>query len=70
MQTWIVLSIIWTKATSEFEIFKFSLFFLYFPDCLKLLDNGWEGVGDDGDHDEEGEQEDEDSRHDMLDILQ
>ena len=48
---------------------ELTLLFLHFPDRLQLLDNWWEGVGDDGDHDEEGEQENEDSWHDMLDVL-
>ena len=38
------------------------------PDSLQLLDYGGEGVGDDGDHDEEGEEKDEDGGHDELDI--
>jgi len=38
------------------------------PDCLELLDDRGEGVGYDGDHDEEGEEQDEDSRHDELDV--
>ena len=36
-----------------------TLLFLQPPDSLELLDNRGEGVGDDRDHDEEGEQEDE-----------
>ena len=45
-----------------------SLLFFQSPDSLELLDDGWEGVGDDGDHDEEGEEEDEDGGHDQLDV--
>ena len=36
-------------------------------DCLQLLDDGGEGVGDDGDHDGEGEQEDADGGQNELD---
>ena len=42
--------------------------FLESPDCLQLLDDGGEGVGDDGDHDEQGEEEDEHRGHDQLDV--
>ena len=42
--------------------------FLHCPDSLQLLDDSREGVGDDGDHDKEGEDEDDDGRHDQLDI--
>ena len=35
---------------------------------MKLLDDGGEGVGDDGDHDEEREEEDEHGGHDQLDV--
>ena len=42
--------------------------FLHRPDSLNLLDDGEEGVGDDGDHDKEGDDEDEDRGHDQLDI--
>ena len=38
------------------------------PDGLELLDDGGEGVGDDGDHDEEREEEDEHGGHDQLDV--
>ena len=35
---------------------------------MKLLDDGREGVWDDCHDDDEGEEEDEDSRHDELDV--
>ena len=41
---------------------------LHCPDTLQLLDDSGEGVGDDGDHDKEGEEEDADGGHDELDI--
>ena len=39
------------------------------PDSLQLLDDSGEGVGDDCDHDEEGEEEYDDGRHNCFDIL-
>ena len=47
-----------------------TLLLLQLPDILQLLDYRREGVGDDGDHDEEGEEKDEDCRHDVLDVLE
>ena len=38
-------------------------------DRLHLLEDGGEGVGDDGDHDDDGEHQDDHSRHDKLHIL-
>ena len=42
--------------------------FFHCPDPLQLLDDSREGIGDDGDHDKEGEDEDDDGGHDQLDI--
>ena len=39
-------------------------------DCLQLLYDRGEGIGDDCDHDEEGEEEDEDGGHDEHDVLE
>ena len=47
-----------------------TLLFLQLPDILQLFDYRGEGVGDDCDHDEEGEQEDEHCRQDVLDVLE
>ena len=38
-------------------------------DSLHLLEDRGEGVGDDGDHDHDGEHQDDHSRHDQLHIL-
>ena len=48
----------------------FTLLLLQKSDCLQLFDHVRKGVGDDGDHDEEGEDQDEDGGHDGLDILE
>ena len=47
-----------------------TLLFLQLPDILQLFDYRGEGVGDDRDHDEEGEEEDEQGWQDLLDILE
>ena len=46
-----------------------TLLLLQKSDCLQLLDHVGEGVGDDGDHDEEGEDQDQHSWHDRLYVL-
>ena len=38
------------------------------PHALQLLDDRGEGVWDDSDHDQQGEEEDADCGHDELDI--
>ena len=43
-------------------------FFFKSPDCLKLLDDRGECIGNHSDHDEEGEEEDEHGWHDELNI--
>ena len=40
------------------------------PHVLQLLDDSHEGVGDDRGHDQQGEEEDDNSGHDELDVLQ
>ena len=40
------------------------------PDVLQLLDDSHEGVGDDRGHDQQGEEENDNSGHDELDVLQ
>ena len=47
-----------------------TLLLLHPPDILKLLDYRGEGVGDDSDHDEDGEQEDQNCRYDVLEVLE
>ena len=39
-------------------------------DCLELFDDVGKGVWNDGDHDQEGKDQDEDGGHDGLDILE
>ena len=39
-------------------------------DCLQLFDDVRKCIRNDCDHDEEGEDEDQDCRHDRLDVLQ
>jgi hypothetical protein len=46
-----------------------TLLFLQLPDILQLFDDRGEGVGDDRDHDKEGEQEDQHCWQDVLDVL-
>ena len=43
--------------------------FLQSPETLQLLDDRGESIGNDRDHDEEGEEQDEHGGHDQLDIL-
>ena len=38
-------------------------------DCFQLLDNRRKCIGDDSDHDKNGEEQDEEGGHDELDIL-
>ena len=47
-----------------------TLLFLQHPDNLQLLDYRGEGIGDDRDHDEEGEEEDDQGWQDLFDILE
>ena len=48
--------------------YKISTCRLQRPHGFQLLDDGGEGVGDDGDHDEDGEQQDQQRRHDQLHV--
>ena len=38
-------------------------------DCSQLLDDRGEGIGDDSEHDKDGEEEYEEGGHDELDII-